>query len=286
MGLMHVPFDRIGSSQRVNLKVDQYADTIYGIKLVGSGDTTFDVSGYGFSGSIKKYAGYASSIAEDIVTVGFDTSNSSAGIVTVLINSGITTNLDKNSPRYTYEVIATEGTTGYKRRIMDGDINVNVGISQAETSPEIKCIAVIDEASNFTTAQFYDKWANFRSNWPNRIHYLLQPTTSGIVSTNIGNLLNIPSNYDSGFGTSPQVKGVKRDAGITTESSDWFGLVGLVTGTDTEVALFIDQSGSMTLATVQASYDRFIASCTAANVAIRTESNGAEDWVEPFTGII
>lgn len=286
MGLMHIPFDRIGSTQRVNIKLDQYADTIYGIKLVGSGDTAFDVSGYGFSGSIKKYAGYASSTAEDIVNVGFDTSNASVGIVTVLINSGITTTLDKNSPRYTYEVVATEGITGYKRRIMDGDIDINVGISQAETNPEIKCIAVIDEASNFTTDQFYDKWSNFRSNWPNRLHYLLQPTTSGIVSSSIDSILNIPSNYDSGFGTSPQVKGAKRDAGISTASSDWFGLVGLVTGTDTDVALFIDQSGSMTLATVQASYDRFIASCTAANIAIRTESNGAEDWVEPFTGIL
>lgn len=283
MGLMHIPFDRIGSTQRVNIKLDQYADTIYGIKLVGSGDTAFDVSGYGFSGSIKKYAGYASSTAEDIVNVGFDTSNASVGIVTVLINSGITTTLDKNSPRYTYEVVATEGITGYKRRIMDGDIDINVGISQAETNPEIKCIAVIDEASNFTTDQFYDKWSNFRFNWPNRIHFLLQPTTTGIASTS---LLNVPSNYDSGFGTSPQVKGVNRDSGISTASSDWFGLVGLVTGTDTKVALFIDESGSMDLSTVQASYNRFIASCTAANIAIRTESNGAEDWIEPFTGIL
>jgi hypothetical protein len=286
MGLIHVPFDRIGSSQRVNLKVDQYADTIYGIKLVGSGDTIFDVSGYGFSGSIKKYAGYASSTAEDIVTVGFDTSNSSAGIVTVLINSGITTNLDKNSPRYTYEVVATEGASGYKRRIMDGNIDINVGISQAETGPEMKCIAVIDEASNFSTATFYDKWASFKTNWPNRLHYLLQPTTSGIVSSSIDTILNIPSNYDSGFGTSPQVKGVARDNGISTTSSDWFGLVGLVTGTDTEVALFLDQSGSMTQATVQASLTRFIASCTDAGISIRTETNAAEDWVEPFTGIL
>lgn len=282
MGLMHVPFDRIGSTQRVNIKVDQYADTIYGIKLVGSGDTAFNVSGYGFSGSIKKYAGY-SSTTDDIVNVGFDTSNSSVGIVSVLINSGMTTSLDKNSPRYTYEIIATEGTTGYKRRIMDGDININVGISQAEAGPQIKCIAVIDEADSFTIDQFYDKWANFRSNWPNRLHYILQPTATGIAQTSI---LNVPSNYDSGFGTSILVKGVNRDNGISTNASDWFGLVGLVTETDTNVALFIDESGSMTLTTVQASYDRFISSCNSASITIRTESNSSEDWIEPFTGIL
>lgn len=285
MGLIRIPFDRIGSTKRVNIDVDQYADTLIGTKLVGSGNTTFNLSGYGFTGTVRKHVG-SSSTASDTFNVGFDTSNTSSGILTVRINSGLTTNFDKNSPRYEYEVVATETSSGYKRRILSGNVEVNVGITQVEAGQNIKCIAVIDEASNFSTSQFYNKWANFRSSWPDRKHYLLQPTNSGIVSTSIGNLLNIPSNYDSGFGTSTQVKGVKRDSGISTESSDWFGLVGLVTGTDSRVALFIDQSGSMTLATVQASYNRFIASCTAANIAIRTESNGAEDWVEPFTGIL
>jgi hypothetical protein len=285
MGLIRIPFDRIGSTKRVNIDVDQYADTVIGTKLVGSGNTAFNVSGYGFTGTIRKHVG-SSSTASDTFNVGFDTSNTSSGILTVRINSGLTTNFDTNSPRYEYEVVATEVSSGYKRRILSGNIEVNVGITQVEAGQNIKCIAVIDEASNFSTDQFYNKWVNFRSSWPDRLHYLLQPTNTGIVSSGINSILSVPSNYDSGFGTSIQVKGVTRDNGISTASSDWFGLVGLVTGTDSRVALFIDQSGSMTLATVQESYNRFLSSCTASNITVRIESNGAEDWIEPFTGIL
>ena len=285
MGLIRIPFDRVGSTKRVNIDVDQYADTVIGTKLVGSGNTTFNLSGYGFTGTVRKHVG-SSSTASDTFNLGFDTSNTSSGILTVRISSGLTTNFDKNSPRYEYEVVATETSSGYKRRILSGNVEVNVGITQVEAGQDVKCIAVIDEASNFTTPQFYDKWANFRSSWPDRKHYILQPTSTGIVSESIDGLLNIPSNYDSGFGTSFQVAGVIRDNGISTISSDWFGLVGLVTGTDTKVALFIDQSGSMVLNTVQTSYNRFLSSCTAANITVRVESNSAEDWVEPFTGIL
>jgi len=42
----------------------------------------------------------------------------------------------------------------------------------------------------------------------------------------------------------------------------------------------------MVLNTVQTSYNRFLSSCTAANITVRVESNGSEDWVEPFTGIL
>jgi hypothetical protein len=282
MGLLKVPFDKIGATNKVNIQIDQYSDLIYGVEIVGSGNTIINMSGYAFSGTVKKHVG-ASSTASDTINVGFDTSNISVGIVTVLINSGLTTNFDKNSPRYKYEIIATENSSGYKRRIMDGDINVNVGITQNEKQNFSKCIAVIDESDSFTDSQFYEKWQNFRLVWPNRLHYILQPTSTGIaITTDLG----VPSNYDSGFGTSIQVKGVNRDNGTTALASDWFSIVGLKTGLDVSVALFIDTSGSMTLATVQASYNKFISTCSSSGILIREESNGSEDWVEPFTGLL
>ena len=76
------------------------------------------------------------------------------------------------------------------------------------------------------------------------------------------------------------------DNGPDRTPSDWFDIVGIETGTITKLALFVDISGSMTLNTVRASYNKFIGTCTAAGITVREESNQNEDWIEPFTGIL
>ena len=55
-------------------------------------------------------------------------------------------------------------------------------------------------------------------------------------------------------------------------------------GAGSEITLWVDISGSMTLGTVQASYDKFLADCAAANinVTITTDANTDEDYVYPF----
>ena len=55
-------------------------------------------------------------------------------------------------------------------------------------------------------------------------------------------------------------------------------------GAGTEITLWIDVSGSMTLSTVRASYNKFLADCATANidVTITTEANTDEDYVYPF----
>ena len=92
--------------------------------------------------------------------------------------------------------------------------------------------------------------------------------------------------YDSGFDDGRLVQGVNRDDGVVSDRSDWFGIVGLQTGVDTRIGLFVDVSGSMTLSTVQASYNKFLSDCSTAGIEINPQTNSAEDWLEPFTGIL
>ena len=285
MRSIKVEWDEKGSTSNVNLDVDQYADNFFEFRVVGAGNTSINLSGYGFTGSIKKHIG-ASADAVDFVNIGFGTAVASSGIVTARVISGMTTTLDKNNARYTYDVIATS-SSGSKRKLANGNVNVNVGITDNGEliGLGLKCIAVIDESdsgSNVSLAAYNA----FREDFPNRQLFLLQPTTTGVANTSELMSADIQNVFVSGFGTEPLVQGVNRDDGVEADRSDWFSIVGLQTGVDTEVALFLDTSGSMTLSTVQESFDFFNERCTTAGIGVRTESNGAEDWIEPFTGLI
>lgn len=283
-----IEFDKKGSTSRVNLDVDQFADNFFELRVVGAGNTSINLSGYGFTGTIKKHVG-ASLTATDCVSVGFDTSGAVSGIVTAKVISGVTTNFDKNNSRYTYEVIATSGS-GYKRKLVNGDVNVNVGITDngEVIGLDIKCIAVLDESAESggpSLAAYNDFYASF----PNRKIFILQPLAGSANTTSVmrAEIQAIFNDQANGFGTSgPLVQRVNRDDGVEANRSDWFSIVGLQTGVDTEVALFVDVSGSMTLSTVQESFDLFNERCTTAGIGVRTETNSNEDWVEPFTGLI
>jgi hypothetical protein len=78
---------------------------------------------------------------------------------------------------------------------------------------------------------------------------------------------------------------VNRDNGDTALESDWFDICGLSVYSSASVpfiGLFIDQSGSMTLRTVQASYNKFVVDMTAAGLSFREVTNANENWILPF----
>ena len=76
---------------------------------------------------------------------------------------------------------------------------------------------------------------------------------------------------------------VNRDGGVEANASDWYTICGLDNVPDnSSIALFIDGSGSMTQATVQASYDLLLSKLNARGITITTVTNTNEDWITPF----
>ena len=80
---------------------------------------------------------------------------------------------------------------------------------------------------------------------------------------------------------------VNRDSGDANNVSDWYTICGLdKLPNNSKVAIFIDQSGSMTMNTIAASYDLLMSKLQARNMDVITKTDMNEDWISPFTGII
>lgn len=76
---------------------------------------------------------------------------------------------------------------------------------------------------------------------------------------------------------------VNRDSGVEANASDWYTICDLDNVPDgSSIALFIDGSGSMSQATVQASYDKLLTKLNAKGITITTVTNSSEDWITPF----
>ena len=76
---------------------------------------------------------------------------------------------------------------------------------------------------------------------------------------------------------------VNRDNGNAALASDWYAICGLENVPEgSSIALFIDNSGSMTQATVQASYELLVSKLNARGITITTVTNSNEDWITPF----
>jgi len=76
---------------------------------------------------------------------------------------------------------------------------------------------------------------------------------------------------------------VNRDNGNAANATDWYTICDLDNVPDgSSIALFIDGSGSMTQATVQASYDLLVSKLNARGITITTVTNSNEDWITPF----
>ena len=137
------------------------------------------------------------------------------------------------------------------------------------------CIAVIDEVSP-TPATIQASYNKFRLNCPDSYLYLLQPkkTSQSVVQT--------PNGWSETAGDFGAIT-VNRDNGNRNLISDWYDLATLDRlPNNSTVQLFIDNSGSMTTNTVQASYDHFKSRCQERGIKIILYTNKQENWIAPF----
>ena len=152
--------------------------------------------------------------------------------------------------------------------------NLTFEIGTATTSSNITCIAVIDENdTEDSQAGVNAKWADFSERFPKRRMFVLCPTHEWLP-------LYTPEDPGPNF-TGPIP--VARDNGVEASRSDWYVLCNLdELPNNSAIALFIDNSGSMTTGTVQASYDYFMQRLQERNISVVVVENSDEDYITPF----
>ena len=190
-----------------NITVNCGTDFTQDYDLFETGGKVIDLTGFTMSAALRKHRGSGTSVS-------FTTSfvNRSQGKIKLFIPSWISGNLKPG--RYLYDVLLTS-PGGAKSIIVEGNVNARAGISTGcnfslPTSAQRLCIAVVDEnAGTQTFAGMYTKWENFRTTYPNRTFYLLQPTPIGccgtdsalgtgfgsLVDNNTYNTLHCPDNF-------------------------------------------------------------------------------------------
>ena len=90
-----------------------------------------------------------------------------------------------------------------------------------------------------------------------------------------------PESAADGFTFGPVL--VTRDGGNTENAVDYYELCNIDSlPENSKIALFIDNSGSMTTATIQASYDLLVSKLNEKNITIITVEDANEDWITPF----
>lgn len=137
------------------------------------------------------------------------------------------------------------------------------------------CIAVIDEVSP-TPATIQASYNAFRKKCPDSYLYLLQPrkTKQSTIQT--------PSGWSEIAGDFGPIE-VNRDNGDRNLISDWYDLATLDRlPNNSTIQLFIDNSGSMTTNTVEASYKHLKARCQERGIKIILYTNKQENWIAPF----
>ena len=157
----------------------------------------------------------------------------------------------------------------------------SIGSSTGAGTPA-PCIAVIDESDGVDQTIINADWDSFRSTWPNRTFRILQVRRQdgGFSGLKLPTSTNYPVNYN--------ISQIDRDA---RSVSNWFNMTNLgdyVAGTT--VTIWIDSTGSMTVADVQQQYDLFLADCAAAGINVEfadsslNSDNGidGERYIWPF----
>ena len=110
-------------------------------------------------------------------------------------------------------------------------------------------------------------------------------TTGTIVATSADTIIadtsKTPGDNANGLTFGPVQ--VNRDGGNTSNTSDWYTICGIDNlPNGSSIALFIDTSGSMTMSTIQASYDLLVQKLNAKGITITSVTNPNEDWITPF----
>ena len=177
-----------------NITVDSGEDFSQDFTLFESGGKLVDLTNYSAKGQLRKHADSTTAITFQIEFV--DRANGKIALniprwTTSLLKSG----------RYVYDVMVTK-PNGTKEMVLEGTALVRPGVSKSSEystpgSDDRTCIAVIDDSLQ-TTADMLTKWEQFRTTYPNRIFYLLQPTSDGfgnfVTDTN-WNALKAPDNF-------------------------------------------------------------------------------------------
>lgn len=147
----------------------------------------FDLTNYTVVSKIRKHRE-----SENFISFTVSVIDRPNGVIKLSLPRWISTQL--KSGRFVYDVVAIN-SSNVRTVVLEGDILVEGLISQSctfvlPTSAERLCIAVIDENSETSAAGMETLWTQFRSTYPNRIFYLLQPT--GSFGTPVNN-----NNYDT-----------------------------------------------------------------------------------------
>lgn len=162
---------------------------------------------------------------------------------------------------------------------IDEEFNVkSSNITAIDFAKLVTCVSVIDEtnSSYYNSQSALDNvWAGsaiiggttnnrrgFRTAFPYRTFYILDPQASGQSG------IDVPTAYPADPNAIGPIR-VNRDGGNAGNRSDWFSICNFGSlPFGTIVSIWIDISGSMTLATVQASYNYFLTRCAAAGIEI------------------
>ena len=114
-----------------------------------------------------------------------------------------------------------------------------------------------------------------------RGHEYTHPIIARSADITINDTSTEPGSNANGLTFGPVI--VNRDGGTAANATDWYKICNIDDLPEgSSIALFIDTSGSMTLQTVRASYDAFVAKLNEKNITITTVTNNDEDWITPF----
>ena len=190
-----------------NIDIDCGADYVQEYDMFEVGGAVVDLSNYTAKAQIRKHRDSATAVS---FTIGFV--DRLAGKIKLSIPSWTTSKLKPG--RYLYDIQFTK-PNGEVAVVLEGFARARAGISTGcsfslPTSAQRLCIAVIDENDSNSKSNMYTKWEEFRTTYPNRTFYLLQPTTVGFgvsVNTSNYNTLNCPNNFlgETTVNTSPLI---------------------------------------------------------------------------------
>jgi len=181
-----------------NITINSGTDYEQEYDMYEVGGKIVDLTNYTAKAQLRKHRGSGTGVS---FTVGFP--NRTAGKVQLSIPSWVTSRLKPG--RYIYDILFTK-PNGTNEIVLEGNVQVRAGISTScfgigggtPGSAHRLCIAVVDESGYQTTSSMSTKWTQFRSTYPNRTFYLLQPTIQGfsdlVDSTNY-TTLRCPANF-------------------------------------------------------------------------------------------
>ena len=179
-----------------NITIDRGTDYEQEYDMFEVGGKSVDLSNHTARAQIRKHRG---SLTATSFIVGFP--NRTKGKVKLTIPNYVTAGLKPG--RYIYDILFTK-PGGTKEIVLEGTVRVRQNISTGcfggtaglPSSAQRLCIAVIDEASGLNDAS--TKWEQFRSTYPGRTFYLLQPDSAGfgtLVTSANYNEMECPGNF-------------------------------------------------------------------------------------------